>query len=174
MSRQLTHYTTDFEEKKFPLVLICDGVSSPANIGSLFRLADAFNIEKLILCGKQLNLNSARLQKTARGTFEKVPFEQQEDILQVCEKYKNEGYTLFSLEITDDSVSLESMDFSQFGRVALILGNEVLGIQQQALDQSDNRLHIRMFGRNSCMNVAQSAGIALYEITKSLQPLQYL
>lgn len=174
MSRQLTHHTTAFEEKKFPLVLICDGVASPANIGSLFRLADAFNIEKLVLCGKDLRLDSARLQKTARGTIQKVAFEQQEETLAVCEKYKNEGYTLFALEITDDSLGIDAMGYGRINKLALVVGNEITGIQQQVLDISDKRLHINMFGRNSSMNVAQSAGIAMYEITKSFQPLQYL
>lgn len=172
MSRQLTHHTTVFEEKRFPLVLICDGVVSPANIGSLFRLADAFNIERLVLCGKKADLGSARLQKTARGTIERVVFQQEEETIRTCEEYKSKGYKLFALEITDDSLGIDTMNYREIEKVALIVGNEISGIKQNVLDSTHKRLHINMFGRNSSMNVAQSAGIAMYEITKSLQPFQ--
>ena len=84
MSRQLTHHTTEFEERKFPLVLVLDGVASPANIGSLFRLADAFNIEKLILCGPELDLNTPRIQKTARSTIARVDHMHRENCLEEC------------------------------------------------------------------------------------------
>ena len=79
-----------------------------------------------------------------------------------------EGYQLLALEITDDSIPLDSISSKELKKVALIVGNEISGISEELLKLSDNRLHITMFGRNSSMNVAQSAGIALYEITKSL------
>ena len=168
MSRQLTHHTTEFEERKFPLVLVLDGVASPANIGSLFRLADAFNIEKLILCGPELDLNTPRIQKTARSTIARVDHMHRENCLEECKDLKDEGYQLLALEITDDSIPLDSISSKELKKVALIVGNEISGISEELLKLADNRLHITMFGRNSSMNVAQSAGIALYEITKSL------
>ena len=168
MSRQLTHHTSGFEEKKFPLVLVLDGVASPANIGSLFRLADAFNIEKLVICGPEINLDTPRIQKTARSTIRKVDYEQKEDALELCRGLKSEGYALLALEITNDSLPLDSFPFKELKKLALIVGNEISGISEELLNLSDNRLHITMFGKNSSMNVAQSTGIALYEITKSL------
>ena len=172
MSKQLSHELTDFEQRRFPLVLICDGVASPANVGSLFRLADAFNIEKLILCGAEIDLRSPRIRKTARATIQKVDFEQQEDVLQVCHHYKQQEYQLLALEITDDSRALETIDFGKMRKIALVVGNEIFGLTEEILKISDKVLHITMFGRNSSMNVAQSAGIALYEITKSLPSYQ--
>lgn len=153
-------------------MLVCDDVTAPANIGSLFRLAEAFNIEKLVLCGKNINLNSPRLQKTARGTLGKVCYEQAEDSPELCFHLKDQGYTLLALEITDDSEALETVNFQQFEKLALIVGNENLGIQQKTLDMCHKRLHINMFGANSSMNVAQATAIALYEITKCLQSYQ--
>ena len=94
--------------------------------------------------------------------------------MEVCRNYKEKGYAVFALEITDDSLSIDSVNYGSTEKLALILGNEIRGIQQELLELADKRLHINMFGKNSSMNVAQSAGIALYEITKSLQPLQYL
>ena len=149
-------------------MLVLDGVASPANIGSLFRLADAFNIEKLILCGPEINLDTPRIQKTARSTIQKVEHIQFGNAPEVCENLQNEGYTLLALEITNDSLPLDSFSFSALKKIALIVGNEISGISEELLNLADNRLHITMFGRNSSMNVAQSTGIALYEITKSL------
>ncbi|WP_029036054.1 TrmH family RNA methyltransferase [Salinimicrobium xinjiangense] len=169
---QKTHETTDFEVKKFPLILVLDGVSGLANMGSLFRLADAFNIEKIIFCGTEVNLQSNRLRRTARATVKNVIFEEHENSEVVCRSLKDEDYSLVALEIAEESVPVESLDYKQFNKIALILGNENSGINSGILKMSDKLLHINMFGRNSSMNVTHAAGIALFEITKSLQPVR--
>lgn len=171
MSRQLSHHTTKFKKGKFPIILIADRVIGPANIGSLFRIADAFNIKKLLLCGKNTDLSSPRLLKTARATLQKVAFEQHDHTLNVCTKYLEQGYVLLALEITESSVSLDSFSFHSYPKVALIVGNENFGIDKEILKLVHKSIHINMFGENSSMNVAQSAGIALYEITKSMSPI---
>lgn len=165
---QLDHQNTIFPEKKFRLILLLDHVTGPANIGSLFRLADAFNIEKMILCGPKTDLESNRLKRTARSTLEKVPFEQREDAYQTCRHFIENGYTVFALEITKDSVPLNSKSFRQEDKIVLVIGNENAGIDDKILKLAYQKIHIEMFGRNSSMNVAQATGIALYEITKSL------
>ena len=113
-----------------------------------------------------------RLIKTARATLKNVPFEQQKNALQVCEKYKAEMYTLIALEITNSSQNLDSFDFKNISKIALILGNENFGIDKEILKLVQESVHINMFGENSSMNVAQSAGIALYEITKSMAKIE--
>lgn len=169
---QKTHETTKFEEKKFPLILVLDGISSPANIGSLFRLADAFNIEKLIFCGIELDINSNRLKRTARATVKNVIFEEHENSEAICRDLKNSGYTLLALEIAAGSIAVEIPDYSKFKKVALVLGNENSGIQDEILKMADELLHINMFGKNSSMNVTHAAAIALFEIMKRLQPVR--
>lgn len=169
---QKTHETTSFQERKFPLVLVMDDVSGPANIGSLFRLADAFNIEKLIFCGTEIDLESNRLKRTARSTVKNVLFEEQEDCLQTCSSLKKEGYRVFALEITEESSAIESENFRNHKKVALVLGNENSGIKKEVLEIANKSLHINMFGKNSSMNVSHAAAIALFEITKSLQSVQ--
>ena len=149
-------------------MLILDEVTSPANIGSLFRLADAFNIEKVILCGPTVNLNSNRLRRTARSTIGKVVFEELESTSLACEKCIVAGIPLIALEITGESTPLNAYDFGQHRKLALIVGNERLGINEEVLKRAHARVHIEMFGKNSSMNVAQATGIALYEITRSL------
>lgn len=165
---QRTHRTTDFEEKKFPLTVVLNNVSGPANVGSIFRLADAFNIEKLVFCGGNIDLESNRLKRTARATIRNVEFEEHENCVQFCENLKTSGYTLLALEITLDSIAVDSLNYSGFKKLALVLGNESSGMNEEVLKIADQKLHITMFGKNSSMNVAQAAGIALFEITKSL------
>lgn len=168
---QLDHQRTGFDQKKFPIVLILDGIQAPANIGSLFRIAEAFGVEKMVACETLVNLESPRLRKTARSTQSSVPFEDERDCLEVCRHYEKEGYQLIALEITDQSRSLSTLDFSQFSGVALVMGHESAGIQHEVLQLCQAQVHIDMFGLNSSMNVAQATGIALYEITKSLRPI---
>jgi tRNA G18 (ribose-2'-O)-methylase SpoU len=169
---QKTHETTDFQVKEFPLVLVLDGVSGLANIGSLFRLADAFNIEKLIFCGAEVDLQSNRLRRTARATVKNVIFEEHENSEEICRDLQKDGYELLALEISEDSVPVESLNYKVFEKIALVLGNENSGISDEILKISDKSLHINMFGKNSSMNVTHAAAIALFEITKSLQPVR--
>ncbi|MGB7785358.1 MAG: TrmH family RNA methyltransferase [Salinimicrobium sp.] len=168
---QLTHETSTFKVKKFPLVLVLDSVTSPANVGSLFRLADAFGVEKIIICGATVDLDSNRLRRTARSTVQLVPYEIEEDGAAVCDNLSKRGFLLAALEISSKSVPVESPDYGKIKRLALVVGNESSGISEKLLQKMDKQLHINMFGRNSSMNVAQAAGIALFEITKSLQPI---
>ena len=169
---QLDHQRAGFAQKKFPLVLILDGIQAPANIGSLFRIAEAFGVEKMIACETLVNLESPRLRKTARSTLSRVPFEDDRNCLEVCRQYQNEGYQLIALEITDQSRSLSTSEFSRLSGVALVIGHERSGIQHEVLQLCQAQVHIDMFGLNSSMNVAQATGIALYEITKNLPPIE--
>lgn len=166
---QLSHTETSFPAKKLPLVLILDNVTGPANIGSIFRLADAFNISALVLCGNEIDLTSNRLLRTARATIPKVHHIEKEDTLEACKEYSNNGFSLFALEITSDSRPLDSFNFGKHHKIALVVGNENSGITEDVLDLVQQKIHITMFGKNSSMNVAQATGIALYEISKSLQ-----
>lgn len=165
---QLSHHNTTFTETKFPIVLILDGLQSPANVGSVFRLADTFNIEKIVLCGPGVDLKSNRLLRTARSTVNSVPFEEEKEIVPTCQNYEQKGYSLIALEITEKSIPLQKTTFNDFEKIAMIIGNECSGIQPTVLDLVHRSIHIEMFGNNSSMNVAQATGIALYEITKSL------
>lgn len=170
MSNQLSHNEHLTPTFKFPVILLTDNLMGDANIGSLFRLADAFNIEKLVFCGTPINTNSNRLKKTARATYKTVEYEEWEDALEAIRNYKEKGYITYALEITSDSVELDKIDFSNEEKIIIVAGNERHGISGMLLDEIENKIHIRMFGHNSSMNVAQAAGIAFYEITKTLRP----
>ncbi|SDL11841.1 SpoU rRNA Methylase family protein [Salinimicrobium catena] len=170
---QLSHDAIPFKEKKFPIVLVLDSITGPANVGSLFRLADAFSIEKMIFCGSSFSdLNSSRVKRTARATIKNVISEEQESAVDACRKLAQEGYSILALEISEGSLPVDSLKYDRFEKIALVLGNENSGIDEEVLKLADEHLHINMFGKNSSMNVAQAAGIALFEITKSLQPVK--
>ncbi len=162
---QLTHYNTNFKKLRFPIVLVCDNVTNAPNIGSLFRTADTFGIEKLILCGDHIPFGR-KMTKTSRATEKIVQYETQEKTSEVVENLKKEGYQIIALEITDNSTPIHQVQFSQEKPIALVIGDENFGVSEAILKKSDMIIHINMFGQNSSMNVVQATNIALYEMTK--------
>lgn len=164
---QLTHYNTHFKKRKFPIILVCDHVINAPNIGSLFRVADAFGVEKLMLCGENISLGR-KITKTSRATEKVVDFEICGSASKVVEDLKAANYQMISLEITSTSKPLHTLKFSTEKPIALIIGDENFGVSEAILNISDLVVHIDMFGLNSSMNVVQATNIALYEITKQL------
>lgn len=164
---QLTHYNSKFKNQTFPIILVCDNVTNAPNIGSLFRICDAFGVEKLILCGENINIGR-KVAKTSRATEKVVNFDICKSAYSVVQGLKMNGYQLISLEITDTSKSIQTITFSNKKPIALIIGDENFGISNDILSDSEIIVHIDMFGQNSSMNVVQATNIALYELTKQL------
>ena len=164
---QLNHYNTNFKKQAFPITLVSENVTNAPNIGGLFRIADAFGVEKLILCGEHVPLGR-KMAKTSRATEKVVDFELHQSALDVVQTLKNKGATIISLEITSQSKPLHVFEFSKDKPIALLIGDENYGVSQTILNLSDEQIHINMFGQNSSMNVVQATNIALYEITKQL------
>ncbi len=168
MPNQLTHYSTNNKTNKFPLVLICDGVQSPSNIGSLFRICDALGVSEIIFCDAIINHKSPRLQKTARSTQKKVTYSESKSITTTIENLKKSDYKIVALEITDTSISLENFTLPKDQKIALVIGNEQKGVSKEVLQTNPATIHIEMFGENSSMNVVQATSIALYSIINKL------
>jgi len=164
---QLTHYNTNFTKREFPVTLVCDNVTNAPNLGSLFRIADAFGIEKLILCGDNISIGR-KFTKTSRATEKVVQYDICESVSKVVDDLKSKNYQIISLEITDSSEPIHSFKFSNKKPIALIIGDENFGVSEAVLKNSDAAIHIDMYGNNSSMNVVQATNIALYEITKQL------
>ncbi|WP_100611407.1 TrmH family RNA methyltransferase [Confluentibacter lentus] len=164
---QLTHYNTTFPKRTFPIILVCDNVTNAPNMGSLFRTADAFGVEKLILCGKHIELGR-KMTKTSRATEKVVNYEISESASNVIDHLKTKGYQIISLEITNSSQPLHAYTFSKEKPIVLVIGDENFGVSEATLKNSDAIVHIDMFGQNSSMNVVQATNIALYEMTKQL------
>ncbi len=165
--KQLTHYDTNFKKRNFPITLVCENVTNAPNIGSLFRIADAFGVEKLIFCGESIPLGR-KMTKTSRATEKVVNFEVKDKASEVVKALKKDGYSIISLEITSNSQPIHSFQFSEEKPIVLVIGDENFGVSEEILKLSDNTIHIDMFGQNSSMNVVQATNIALYEITKQL------
>lgn len=164
---QLTHYNSNFKQHTFPIILVCDNVTNAPNIGSLFRISDAFGIEKLVLCGRDITLGR-KISKTSRATEKVVNYDIQESALEVIKRLKKLDYQIISLEITAHSKAMHAFEFSKDKPIAIVIGDENFGVSESILQKSDQIIHINMFGKNSSMNVVQATNIALYELTKQL------
>jgi tRNA G18 (ribose-2'-O)-methylase SpoU len=165
---QLNHYNSTFKKQKFPITLICDNVTNAPNIGSLLRISDALGVEELIFCGENSQLGK-RMKKTSRSTEKYVSYKEESDTLQVVTSLKAKRYFIIALEITDSSISLDDFILNTNQPIALIIGNENVGVSEDILKLADEIVHIKMFGENTSMNVVQATSIILYELTKQLQ-----
>lgn len=162
---QLTHTESFFTKKTFPITLVCDNISYQPNIGSLFRICEAFGVEKIIFVGENLALTPRKINKTSRSTHLMVPYEIIEKIEDAIAYLQQNDYQIIALEITTSSTPLKDVKLTPDKPVALIAGSEIDGISSQLLSIAHKTAHIEMFGANSSMNVVQAVGIALYDIT---------
>ncbi|RMB59493.1 TrmH family RNA methyltransferase [Dokdonia sinensis] len=163
--RQLSHTDHSKPHISKQIILMCDGVQSPANIGSLFRLGDAFGVDEIIFGGVQIDLSSNRLRRTARNTYEVVRFRESEYLTTTLTQLHSEGYSSIALEITQNSIPIDQIK-TKPKKVVLIIGNERNGVSEELLKLSQHTAHIPMLGNNSSMNVAQAAAIAFYELRR--------
>jgi len=162
---QLNHEQNKFSARNFPLTLVCDHIYFQDNIGSLFRISEAFGVEKIIFIGENIPLNPRKINKTSRSTHLKIPYEtiESEKIAAYLSDFEK-----IALEITSESQKIEDLEIHLDKKIALIIGSEISGINDELLKICHKTVHIEMFGSNSSMNVVQATGIALYEITKKL------
>lgn len=161
MNRQLQHPEVQKNLTEREVVLLCDGIQGPANIGSIFRLCDAFGVSKVYFT-EAVDTGSGRLRKTARSTHTWVPYQDLADARDVASSYKDKGFKLIALEITAHSQALRELPKTK--AVCLIIGGEMHGVSAQLLELTDQTVHIELFGQNSSMNVAQATAIMLYQI----------
>lgn len=140
-------------------------MTGPANIGALFRLAEAMGVSQ-VLFDSTINPESRRMQKTARSTFENVEYRDGVNLKQAVLEHKEAGFSIIGLELTTDSRPLQSIDKKKKERWFLLIGNEQNGIEESLLEKVEHRMHIPMFGSNSSMNVIQATAMALYELRR--------
>ena len=150
------------EVKKLPLVLVVDNVRSLNNIGSLFRTSDAFLVEKIILCGISATPPSVEIHKTALGAEDSVRWEYYSDTIEALNRLKHDNYTLCVLEQVKGSVELQDFAVKPTEKYAVIIGNEVDGVQQKIVDECDVCLEIPQHGTKHSLNVSVSAALALW------------
>lgn len=158
---------------KTPVIVILDNVRSLNNIGSVFRTADAFLIEKIYLCGITAKPPHKDIQKTALGATETVEWEYYEDTLEIVEKLKADGIKVFSIEQTENSVMLNDFELQKGENCAVIFGNEVRGVQQKVVSASSGVIEIPQLGSKHSLNIAVSTGVVLWDLFVKLNRPYY-
>ena len=163
----------DFKkENKLPLVMILDNVRSLHNVGSVFRTADAYRLEKVILCGITCTPPNAEIHKTALGAEFSVEWEYEQDTIKAVEKLKQEGYLLYAIEQAEGSIMLPDFKTETGQRYAVIMGNEVKGVQQEVINQCHGCIELPQFGTKHSLNVSVTAGIVIWDFWKLLTSSQ--
>lgn len=153
------------EAVKQPLVLILDNLRSQHNIGSAFRTADAFRLERICLCGICATPPSAEMHKTALGAENTVDWAYYPQTLEAVEEYKAAGYTVLSVEQAQGAESLDRFMPDPEAKYALVFGNEVFGVDQAVVDASHGCLEIPQWGTKHSLNVSVSMGVVLWDFT---------
>lgn len=158
---------TEFSEKtKIPLVFICDNIRSALNVGSIFRTADAFAIQEIILVGITQIPPHKEILKTALGADKSVAWSYEPEISVAIHHCKSKGYKILGIEQTNASIPLTEARFDPLETTVMILGNEVSGVSAQTLDQCDAWIEIPQSGTKHSLNVAVTAGILGWEYYK--------
>ncbi|MBP4136607.1 RNA methyltransferase [Flavobacterium geliluteum] len=159
----------DFKKStKTPLILVLDDIRSLHNIGSVFRTADAFLIEKIILCGITATPPNKEIHKTALGATETVAWEHHDNILEVIENLKKENVITLAIEQVESSVFLQDFTVEKDQKYALVFGNEVYGVAQEAVALCDGCIEIPQLGTKHSLNIAVSAGIVVWDLFQKL------
>jgi tRNA G18 (ribose-2'-O)-methylase SpoU len=155
-------------QKKFPISVILNDIRSLNNIGSFFRTADAFNVEKIYLCGITAIPPHRDIHKTALGATESVVWEHRESIIDLVNELKANNVLVASIEQTEKTTFLQDVDQLPNQPIALVFGNEVDGVDQDVIDASDYIIEIPQFGTKHSLNVSVCAGVVLWEFTKKM------
>ncbi len=156
-------------EAKIPLIIILDNVRSLHNVGSVFRTGDAFAIEAIYLCGIASTPPQAEIHKTALGAEDTVDWKYYEDTATAVNELKTNGFTVYAVEQAQGSTLLTDYKLNKEKKIALILGNEVKGVQQSVVDICDGCIEIPQFGTKHSLNVSVTAGIVIWEFFKLLK-----
>jgi len=160
------------QAEKIPLIIVLDNIRSLNNIGSVFRTADAFLIKKIYLCGITAQPPHKDIHKTALGATDSVDWEYFTDTLQAIEQLKKEGVTIVSIEQADGAVALQNFMPEKDKTYAVILGNEVKGVQQQVVDASDYCVEIPQYGTKHSLNISVTTGIVIWDLFVKLKSLK--
>jgi len=159
----------DFKKsEKTPLILVLDDIRSLHNIGSVFRTADAFLIEKIILCGITATPPNKEIHKTALGATETVTWEHHENVLEVIENLKKENVLTMAIEQVESSIFLQDFEIKKNQKYALVFGNEVFGVSQEAVAICDGCIEIPQLGTKHSLNISVSAGIVVWDLFQKM------
>ena len=157
------------QSEKTPIIIILDDIRSLHNIGSVFRTADAFLIEKIYLCGITATPPNKEIHKTALGATETVAWEHTKDVLEVIRNLKNEKTTVLAIEQVESAVFLQDFAIEEDKKYALVFGNEVYGVSQEAVELCDGCIEIPQLGTKHSLNISVSTGIVVWDLFKKMK-----
>lgn len=160
------------KESKSPIAIVLDNVRSLNNVGSVFRTADSFLVEKIYLCGITGTPPHKEIQKTALGATESVDWEHVPTTLAAVERLAAEGYIVCAFEQADKSIMLHEFAPRREKKYALVFGNEVFGVEQEVLKASDTVIEIPQLGTKHSLNIAVSVGIAVWDFVFKMSVLK--
>ena len=149
--------------KKTPIIIVLDNVRSAMNVGSIFRNADAFIIEKIYLCGITATPPNKELLKTALGAQNTLDWEYYTDTISLIKSLQHTDNYIVAVEQTENATRLNDFNIPR-GKIVLIFGNEVFGVDQQVIDLCEECIEIPQFGTKHSLNIAVSAGIVMWEL----------
>lgn len=152
---------------KIPLIVVLENIRSAYNVGSVFRTADAFLLEAIYICGYTCCPPHKEIKKTALGAEETVAWKHFDDTGAAILELRALGYTVFSVEQAAGSTMLNELKFAPADRIAVILGNEVTGVEQATIQQSEGCIEIPQFGMKHSLNIATAAGVVLWELVRN-------
>ncbi len=162
--------TEDFKEaEKLPIVVVLDNIRSMHNVGSVFRTADAFLLQGIYLCGYTPRPPHRDITKTALGATETVAWKYFNTTIEAVQELKDESYEIWSVEQVEKSVPLNKFDASN-KKLAIVFGNEVSGVENEILQQSDGFIEIPQMGMKHSLNISVAAGIVLWELVRGKVP----
>ena len=160
----------DFKtSEKTPLIIVMDDIRSLHNIGSVFRTADAFLVEKIYLCGITATPPNKEIQKTALGATETVAWEHNKSVIDVIKNLQAENVTVLAIEQVEQAYLLDEFKLDVTKKYALVFGNEVYGVSQEAVALCDGCIEIPQLGTKHSLNIAVSAGIVIWDLFKQLK-----
>lgn len=171
---ELNRLTVDEFKKadKLPLVVILDEVRSLHNIGSVFRTSDAFLVERIYLCGITATPPHPEMHKTALGAEDTVDWKYVKNTKEAVEELHKEGYTVLAIEQVEGSTMLDEFEPEPDKKYAIVMGNEVKGVQQEVVDACDGCIEIPQYGTKHSLNVSVTTGIVLWEFVNKLIKLR--
>ncbi len=156
------------KQEKTPIVLVLDNIRSGNNVGSAFRTADAFALEKIYLCGITAQPPHREILKTAIGATASVDWQYCETTAAAIERLQSGGYYIVAVEQVDESVALQDFVIPKEGKVALVFGNEVKGVSDLVINQVDSCIEIPQYGTKHSLNISVSLGIVVWDLFKKI------
>lgn len=149
---------------KTPIIIILDDIRSLHNIGSVFRTSDAFLIEKIYLCGITATPPNKEIHKTALGATETVDWEYQKEVVEVIKDLKSQAVKVFAIEQVENAIFLDKFEPEENEKYALVFGNEVFGVNQEAVQLCDGAIEIPQLGTKHSLNISVSTGIVIWDL----------